>query len=192
MRTRRRRTEGQPRDQGPTSPRRTVGAGRIRTRQRPRRQFQASQAGIGRPPRAGSGAPETVRNGYAPVLGVRAAGLPAVLAAALAAATGLLPALRMAAGHFAALLLTLPGVTAQPYRPTRCGHLAGGVETVWPQRSAGWACERQAPKRRNRQLPGPRFANASSRAGTSGSRNGSSFEAASSTSTATGKYDTFC
>jgi hypothetical protein len=57
MRTGWRRTQGQPRNQGPTSARRTVGAGRIRTRQRPRRQFQTIQAGIGRPPRADSGFP---------------------------------------------------------------------------------------------------------------------------------------
>jgi hypothetical protein len=57
VRTGWRKTQGQPRDQGPTSARRAVRAGRIQTRQRPRRQFQAIQAGIGCPPRAESGFP---------------------------------------------------------------------------------------------------------------------------------------
>ena len=42
---------------GVPSARRAVRAGRIQTRQRPRRQFQAIQAGIGCPPRAESGFP---------------------------------------------------------------------------------------------------------------------------------------
>ena len=51
---------GNPDIQGPTSPNRTVGAGRITTRQRRNRQFQANQAGIGRPPMRQSGVQEAV------------------------------------------------------------------------------------------------------------------------------------